>query len=59
MKLDKEASRKAGYKVFRNPNKSQPKVVKAEKIDKKPKKVEILESEEEDESNSFGFRDEE
>lgn len=54
MKLDVEATKKAGHKVYFGLNKSQPKV---EKSEKKPKKVEILE--EKDEVDSFSFRDEE
>lgn len=58
MKLDKEASKKAGIKVYR----TEPvKVEKVEKTEKKKKSRDIFDEpkEENTESDSFGFRDEE
>lgn len=52
MKLDKEATKKAGQKVYFSPFKSQPK----DKVEKKSKKVE---SEEPKEDEVLGYRDEE
>lgn len=52
MKLDIEATKKAGQKVYFSPFKSQP---KSEKAEKKTKKVEV----EEPKEDSFSYRDEE
>ena len=53
MKLDKEASKKAGIKVYRTEEK---KIEKVEKSEKKKKSHLFEENKEED---SVGFRDEE
>lgn len=56
MKLDKEATKKAGHPVYTSSLKSQPK----EKVEKKTKKVEVEEPKEENtEGESITFRDEE
>lgn len=57
MKLDKEASKKAGIKVYRTEEK---KIEKVEKSEKKKKSHSFDESKSENtEPDSFGFRDEE
>ena len=61
MKLDKEASKKAGIKVYTDETKKVEKVEKVEKTEKKKKSRDIFDEPKEEitESESITFRDEE